>query len=256
MLVVSDVHGAFGALAAVVGRGEPVAVLGDLINLIDYRTHDGLLADVVGRDLVAQMVELRVTDPQGARAAWRTAQEDRGVDLRSALGSAMVESYRSMAAALGGIERADVEVIHGNVDDPDLLRSHLPAGVRWAQGTTRTVDGEVFGFVGGGIPRIGTAGEVSDDEMAALLDALGPVDVLCTHVPPALTMLSDDVIGGTGKGSLPVLDYLDRHRPRIHYFGDVHQPRAVRMRHGATDCINVGYFRATGQPWRHRGPGS
>jgi Icc-related predicted phosphoesterase len=83
--------------------------------------------------------------------------------------------------------------------------------------------------------------------MAAKLDQLGPVDVLCTHVPPAVPMLASDVIGGRPKGSGPILDYIKEHRPRYHFFGDIHQPRALSWRLGETMCRNVGYFRATGR---------
>ena len=88
--------------------------------------------------------------------------------------------------------------------------------------------------------------------MAAKLEQLGRVDVLCTHVPPAVPPLASDVIGGRYKGSGPVLAYIERHRPGFHYFGDVHQPQASSWRIGTTLCRNVGYFRATGRPMVHR----
>ena len=85
----------------------------------------------------------------------------------------------------------------------------------------------------------------------AKLQRLGPVDVLCTHVAPAVRPLSTDVIGGRAKESAAVLDYVEAHRPPWHYFGDIHQPQAVSWRVGATLCRNVGYFRATRRPVRH-----
>jgi len=87
--------------------------------------------------------------------------------------------------------------------------------------------------------------------MADKLDRLGRVDVLCTHVPPAITSLATDVVAGRTKGSTAVLEYLERARPPFHYFGDVHQPQASRWRLGATRCVNVGYFRATGRAMAH-----
>ena len=48
LLVVSDVHGAFDALEEVARRGEILLILGDLINLLDYRTHEGIITDVLG----------------------------------------------------------------------------------------------------------------------------------------------------------------------------------------------------------------
>ncbi len=48
MLVVSDVHGAFDALADLKRYDEPLLVLGDLLNLLDYRTGEGITADGLG----------------------------------------------------------------------------------------------------------------------------------------------------------------------------------------------------------------
>ena len=101
------------------------------------------------------------------------------------------------------------------------------------------------------MPSIGVPGEVSHEAMAEKLEGLGPVDVLCTHVAPAIRQLSNDVIGGRPKQSQAVLDYLHRHRPSWHYFGDIHQPQATTWRVGETTCVNVGYSRATARPIRH-----
>ncbi|MDH3398902.1 MAG: metallophosphoesterase, partial [Acidimicrobiia bacterium] len=84
------------------------------------------------------------------------------------------------------------------------------------------------------------------------LDRLGPVDILCSHVPPAVAALSTDVITGRVEGSsVAILRYLGRHQPAFHYFGDIHQPQASRWRVGGTRCVNVGYFRATRRAIRH-----
>jgi Icc-related predicted phosphoesterase len=82
--------------------------------------------------------------------------------------------------------------------------------------------------------------------MSRLLDTVGEVDVLCTHVAPALDPLQTDVVTGRAeRGSAPLLDYIRATRPRLHLFGDVHQPQASSWRVGSTRCRNVGYFRAT-----------
>ena len=84
--------------------------------------------------------------------------------------------------------------------------------------------------------------------MTTLLAGLGPVDVLCTHVPPAVRSMRRDVITGRDeRGSDPIRDYLAEYQPRLHLFGDVHQPQATVWRLGATRCFNAGYFRATGR---------
>lgn len=250
MWLVSDVHGAAGALAAVAGEHRgPLLVLGDLINLVDYRTYDGIITDVSGRDFTAEMVRLRTAgDFAAAGRLWREFSRGREKELRSRYEDHMEEAYVDVCAALTG---ADAYVTYGNVDRPDLLERHLPSTARFVDGEAIDIDGICVGFAGGGMVSIGTPGEVTEDAMADKLDALGPVDVLCTHVPPAINALATDVIAGRMKGSSAILAYLDRAKPAYHYFGDIHQPRASRWRHGATTCVNVGYFRATGRAIRH-----
>lgn len=88
--------------------------------------------------------------------------------------------------------------------------------------------------------------------MAHKLDRIGPVDILCSHLPPAITALHTDVITGRVEGSSEAISrYLWRHQPAYHYFGDIHQPQASRWRVGKTRCVNVGYFRATKRAIRH-----
>jgi Icc-related predicted phosphoesterase len=250
MLVVADVHGAFSALARVVATGRPVLVLGDLVNLVDYRTNEGIIPDVVGADLVADIVALRDVDRAAeANRLWSERTASLTIDVRAEIGKRMAAEYSDMRSALTG---GSVFITHGNVDDPAMLREHLPEGTTYVDAEVIEVDGERFGIVGGGLPRIGSRGEVADDEMRGKLARLGPVDVLCSHVPPSVPMVDEDVIGGPAKGSIPLREYLDAYQPRIHYFGDIHQPRATEVLRGATRCINVGYFRATGRPHIHR----
>lgn len=249
VLVLSDVHGAFDALATVVARGDTVLILGDLVNLVDYRTNIGIIPDVVGVDLVRDLVALRDRSrTDEADRLWRERTTELDIDVRAEVGRRMAAEYEAMREALTG---GRVFITHGNVDDPSMLKDHLPAGSTYVDAAVVEVEGERFGFVGGGVPRIGSRGEVGDDAMRRKLDSLGDIDVLCTHVPPAVGMLAEDVVGGPSKGSLPVLEFLHERKPRVHYFGDIHQPRASELSVGSTRCINVGYFRATGRATVH-----
>ncbi|MCL1598860.1 MAG: hypothetical protein M3094_06730, partial [Actinomycetia bacterium] len=135
------------------------------------------------------------------------------------------------------------------VDRPDMLEASLPPSSRYVDAEVVDIEGWRVGFVGGGVPKLGTDGEVTPSAMADKLDRLGPVEVLCSHVPPAIEPLARDVIGGGFKGSVEILEYLDEFQPAFHFFGDIHQPQAVQWRRGATVCRNVGYFRATGRPF-------
>lgn len=249
MLIVSDIHGAFEKLTRVAGRGEPLVVLGDFLNLIDYRTMDGMLVDVLGQDVVVDIVERRSRgDHDGANNAWRTAVAGSEEEVRRQFHEATVTAYEAAAAALEG---SDAIVTYGNVDRPDLLEASLPEGVRFVEVGVVEVEGRSVGIVGGGVPTLGTPGEVAHEVMRERLFGLGEVDILCTHVAPAVPQLSTDVIGGRPKQSQAVLDYLLRFRPGHHYYGDIHQPQAVSWRVGTTLCRNAGYFRATGRAVRH-----
>jgi Icc-related predicted phosphoesterase len=230
--------------------GEPLLVLGDLLNFIDYRTYDGLLTEVAGRDLVIELVGLRARGEfTAAGQRWGEFASGREEEIRARYRELIVASYQETRAALEG---ARGFVTYGNVDQPELLAEMLPDGVRFVDGEVVPIEGFEVGFAGGGIATpLGTPGEVSEDEMAEKLSRLGPVDVLCTHVAPAVAPLSTDVVGGRVKESQAILDYIEEHQPGWHYFGDIHQPQAVTWRVGRTTCINAGYFRATERPLRH-----
>ncbi len=249
MLLVADVHGAADALARVAGNGEPLLVLGDLINFIDYRDNSGILADVVGQGFTDDLVRLRTSGNYSAAAAlWGRYTAGREADVRRGFEVAVAEEYTAIAAALDG---AEAYVTYGNVDRPDMMRSMLRPPNRFVDDEVIEIEGFRVGFAGGGMPALGTPGEISEEDMATKLHRLGPVDILCTHVPPAVPALATDVIGGRQKSFASVLDYLLTHQPAFHYFGDVHQPQAVSWRIGRTLCTNVGYFRATGRAVRH-----
>ena len=76
------------------------------------------------------------------------------------------------------------------------------------------------------------------------------MDVLCAHIPPDLPeLLFDTVAERMEVGSTALLDAIRVTQPRYALFGHVHQPLVSRVRIGRTECVNVGHFRATGQPF-------
>ena len=251
MILIADVHGASAKLRRLVATlDQPLLVLGDLINFTDYRTYDGILADLAGRDFVRRIVELRMAKRfDEARALWKESTEGREDELRARHAELIEAAYADITAPLDG---AGAYVTYGNVDRVDVLTRHLPAGNRFVEHGRFEIEGMLVGIVGGGVQSgLNVPGELADEAMAERLEALGPVDVLCTHVAPAIPALQRDVVGGMSKGSPAVLSYLETHQPAFHFFGDVHQPQATTWQHGATVCRNVGYFRATGRGVRH-----
>jgi len=247
MYFVSDVHGAFARLQRLAATGEPIAILGDLANLTDYRTGEGAVADVLGIEFSREAARARAKgDYATMRSLWEDHVGGSAQEVRSEIGDAISKQYESVGDALEG---GRGYVIHGNVDRPRQLEACLPDGFRYVHGVSVETESLRFGFVGGGIETpLGAEGEVTDDEMERLLSELGPVDVLCTHVPPDVAALRGDVVTGRQeRGSVPIRDYVLSQKPRFHFFGDVHQPQATTWRLGTTKCFNAGYFRATGR---------
>lgn len=249
MLLIADVHGAVEALRQVARLEGNLLVLGDLINLIDYRTNDGIIADVNGREFTDEMVRLRTAGRfDEARSLWRRHTDGKQEQGRRDFTAAVERAYDDICPALAG---SSAYVTYGNVDRPDVMQRYLPDGVRFVDAEVLEIEGLRIGFAGGGSANLGIPGEVSEDDMADKLDSLGPVDVLCSHIPPAVAALTKDVIGGSKQGSDAILEYLHAARPPYHYFGDIHQPQATSWQVGDTMCRNVGYFRATGKAVRH-----
>ncbi len=245
MLIVSDVHAAFDALSRVARVGDTLLILGDLVNLVDYRTGEGAIAEVLGPEFGRRSAALRgAGDYRGMRELWMETVGGRHEEVRAGIDAAIGRQYEEMARALQG---ARGYVTFGNVDRPRQLAASLPPGMQFVDAEVVEIEGLRVGFVGGGVETpLRAAGEVSDEEMADKLASLGPVDVLCSHLPPAVAPLHVDVVTGRPeRSSVPILDYLRDVQPAYHFFGDVHQPQAHRWRVGRTRCVNVGYFRAT-----------
>lgn len=247
--LISDVHGAVVALRRVVAEPGTLLILGDLINFIDYRNNSGIVADVAGKEFVDRIVGLRTEgDFTAAGEVWRDHMRGREDEYRRRYAKAIQAAYEEICEPLEGVE---AYATYGNVDNPDVMQRVLPDSVRFVEAERFELDGQVFGMVGGGVPTINSPGEIEDDVMAQRLARVGPVEVLCTHVAPAVQPLATDVVGGRAKGSDALRSYLEKHQPRFHYFGDIHQPQAVSWMVGSTRCINIGYFRATGRAFVH-----
>jgi Icc-related predicted phosphoesterase len=255
VIFISDLHGAAGPLRRLVETGEILVILGDLVNLTDYRSGEGAVAAVLGIEFAQQASTARGRgDYAGMRHLWQEAAAGRIDEVRTQIAEEIGRQYEEVAEALQGGHGL---VIHGNVDRPSLLREILPSGFRYVHGEVVEVEGFRLGLVGGGVPTaLQAEGEISDEEMRSVLEDLGPVDVLGTHVSPALRPLRNDVVTGREeRGSAPILDYIRAQQPPLHIYGDVHQAQAIRWRVGSTHCVNAGYFRATGRFIRLDGAG-
>ncbi|MDQ1658907.1 MAG: hypothetical protein QOD41_3990 [Cryptosporangiaceae bacterium] len=254
--VVSDVHGSTEALAKAGTGADALVVLGDLLLYVDYADpRQGMLAELFGSEAAHRFAALR--------------RDHRFAELR-AFGSEMLEARGDPNALIRDVARQQYAELfaamptpayatYGNVDIPELWPEFRRPGVHALDGEVAEIGGWRFGFVGGWVPRRarGISGpalrfgaDCTAEEFAAKVEAVGEVDVLCSHIPPAVPELRYDTVARAFEVASPaILDAIRRTQPRYALFGHVHQPLARRMRIGRTECVNVGHFRRTGEPF-------
>ncbi|WP_336048896.1 metallophosphoesterase family protein [Streptomyces sp. CA2R101] len=250
--VVSDVHGNSRDLAAAGNGADALLCLGDLVLFLDYADHSrGIFPDLFGAENAGALVELRTARRfEEARALGRRLWGEldaAGASRESVIEGAVRKQYAELFAAFPSPTYAT----YGNVDIPRLWPEYAGDGVTVLDGQRVEIGGRVFGFVGGGLSTpMRTPYEISDEEFAAKVEAVGEVDVLCSHIPPEVPELCYDTVARRfERGSTALLHAIRTTRPRYALFGHVHQPLAHRVRVGATECINVGHFNATGTPY-------
>jgi Icc-related predicted phosphoesterase len=247
--VVSDVHAAADDLARAAEGSDVFVCLGDLVLFVDY--HDlsqGIFPDLFGEENCRAFVSLRTQgryDEARAfgNALWASVDRDR----RSVLDDAVRRQYAALFAAMP----EPALLTYGNVDLPDLWPEFVRPGHRVLDGEAIDVAGIRLGFVGGGlVSPMRTPFEITPEEFAAKLDAVGEVDVLCTHIPPAIPEVTYDTVARRfERGSMHLLEVIDRWKPRYVLHGHVHQPLQARVRRGRTEIINVGHFRGSRRPF-------
>jgi Icc-related predicted phosphoesterase len=247
--VVSDVHGRSDALARAGDGADAVICLGDLLLFLDYADDQGgIFAELFGADEAAKLIALRTAQRfDEARALSRRLLSGLSGDPAEHFRAAADRQYARLFAAMP----EPAYLTYGNVDLPGMWAAHLKPGHRVLDGERADLDGWTFGFVGGGLrSRYRTPNELDEDAYAAKVAAVGEVDVLCTHIPPAVPeLLYDTVARRLERGSEVLLEAVRKTQPRFALFGHVHQPLARRVRIGRTECINVGHFAASGVPY-------
>lgn len=247
---VSDVHGNIDGLARVAEKAEQLVVLGDLLDYVDYHEHgNGILGEIFGAEKVRQFATLRSNGSFGALHEYNRGLWDSLDDPAAALAEVVQTRYREVLAAVG----PDALLILGNVDVAAAWEEAVGAELPNRDGQVIELAGRRFGFVAGGSTRPGMPWRVPDhvwrplvrsaQEFESVTRGLGPVDVLCSHIPPNLAMLRYDRFPARLEMYGPgLLESIDLHAPQLSVFGHVHQPLAQRTRRGRTECVNVGHF--------------
>ena len=244
MLFISDVHHGLVSLKNLPNTKEPIVILGDLINWIDYRNGEGIAQDVFGKDIVVRLIQLRKDHNfQERKKLWSSMFEKDQEEVQLKLEQAIYRQYQEVFKTLKNYE---VLIIPGNVDSEKIIKETMTNNVNYVDGKVINYKHFKIGFAGGGVPTpINARGEISEEVFSLKLKQLGEVDIICTHAPPYVKELITDVITNKKEqGWESLKDYILEKKPKYSIFGDVHQPQASKWRLGTTDCLNVGYFRA------------
>ncbi len=255
--VVADVHGNYDDLARAGDGADLLLVLGDLLDYVDY--HDpaaGILGAVFGADAVRPFIRMRTTGDFAGLHEYNHQLWSRVADPARAIHDIVVDRYRRVVELLP----ANSLVLLGNVDVAAAWAEVAPPHLQALDGQTRVIGGATFGFVGGGSTRPGVVMRDTGSpwkpfvrsaaDFQTALDALPPVDVLCSHIPPRLAAMRYDTVPARLEMYGPgLLEYIDLHQPRFALSGHVHQPIGARRRRGRTECVNVGHFQRSARPY-------
>lgn len=251
--MVSDVHGASDALARAAAGSDLFVCLGDLILFLDYDDPTrGIYTDLFGPEHTRAYIDARTANRfdearELSAAAWRSRGVFDHADRWESLEVMIRQQYRGLFDAMP----EPALLTYGNVDVPALWPEFLKAGHQVVDGAVINIEGIRMGFVGGGLASpMRTPYELTEEQYAEKIQALGPVDVLFTHIPPAVPQLTYDTVARRFEvGSGAILEYLKEYAPALHLFGHVHQPLRARARLGKTECMNVGHFHGRKLPF-------
>ncbi|MFD8500748.1 metallophosphoesterase [Amycolatopsis sp. NPDC059657] len=254
--VVSDVHGNNEALKRAGDGADALIVLGDLVDFVDYHQHDkGIMGALFGADNVATFARLRREGTRDetiaySRSLWATLEDP---------AAAVDEAIRAQYAVLFAAMPVPTYATPGNVDTPALWHEFAREGVHILDGDVIDIGGLRCGFVGGAllpkgiVPRKGGGWRPylrTHEDFDADVAELGEIDLLCTHIPPAVPELTYDVVAKRHElGSAALRELITIQQPRWSVFGHVHQPLSARRRLGRTECRNVGHFKETELPY-------
>ena len=251
--VVSDVHGNLDDLARVAERAHFLIVLGDLLEYVDYYAPEaGIMGAVFGADAVSTFASLRLEGRFDEMHVLEQVLWSGLPDPAATLDAVVRQQYQAILEILG----PHTLVTLGNVDVPSTWDGIAPDHLRHRDGEVVDIEGLRVGFVAGGALKNPVAGnpwayfERNRDEYRSVVDQLGPVDILCSHVPPDLEDLRYDTVAARNEMYGPgLLEEIDRHGPGLSLFGHVHHPRAAQLTRGTTRCVNVGFFKRRGEPF-------
>src|SRR5258706_6434982 len=181
--VISDVHGRTDALRRACDGADALICLGDLLLFLDYADHSrGIFADLFGAEAAREFIALRTAQQFAAAGEfssrlWASLPGEPGATINAAVSAQYAELFDAMPTP--------AYLTYGNVDIPRLWADHVRARHQVLDGGRVDICVLTFGFVRGGLRSIyPTPNEINDDTIAAKINAVGSVDVLCAPMQP------------------------------------------------------------------------
>ncbi len=189
MLFISDVHHGLDSLKLLPKSKEPLVILGDLINWIDYRNGDGIAKDVFGGENLNKLIQLRKDHNFDERKnLWQELFAKDPKRKQQEIEDAIERQYKEVFEVLKDYE---VWMIPGNVDSLKIFESVKTNNVRNVDGQVLEYKNHKIGFAGGGVPTpIKARGEISEQDFEDKLNKLVDVDHISINGPDPVTVTS------------------------------------------------------------------
>ena len=211
--VISDVHAQIEALAQAGKNADALICLGDLLLYTDYEDPgNGIMGTLFGPELNTEFIRLRTANIfDDARALAMQKWNELG-NREELINREVNKQYEQIFDAMP----TPTYITYGNVDRPEFWPNFKKEGMTVLDGQVVEIGGLKFGFVGGGLKTpYRTPYEITDEEFQKNVDALGPVDVLCSHIPPLIADITFDVVARRfERGSLALLEYIKKYQPK------------------------------------------
>ena len=241
--IAADIHGEVDALIDQLDPKDTLILLGDYINLLDFSTFDGILAQIVSKEEIKQVLDaIARGDMKQAKILADECMGKSGAKQEQ-IQSLLQESYLDLFNRIP----CRTYLLYGNLDQPGLLQKSLPDHCIMLDGEVRKIGGKRFGFLSGSTPSkwtFGLPGEVPVEIFRERLEGMKDVDILCAHYPPAIRSLTYDVRAKRDEqGSEEITEWIRKVQPSYVFFGHVHNPLRHRLVLDNTILINTGYFR-------------
>ncbi len=258
IVIVSDVHGEYEALAKLVGPDDTLFIAGDLLVFMDFSDFSrGILAKAFTIDELIEglkeMAEGNLDRVNDAFLQITTPGEERYEKILP-----LIESeYEKLFSLL----HCETYILYGNDDYPDILREKLGNKAEVIKAGVVKTNGIEVAMVSGMPGAKHTPqfpGIVPIEAYDEMFTGLDPADVIITHVPPKedggggdikdggpdTTKLTYDTIAKRNEpSSVAITEYIKKHNPVYSFFGHVHNPNVLNAKIAGTQAVNIGFFK-------------